>query len=168
LSTTALIRINLTWRVLRLARTLHDRREDTVTHWRSDGPPEMRERSVDPCQGVPRRPSLVSSSIEPGHRTVPIRDEEGLCVPLEVKTWSPLVFTLFIVALVGCKSTGSGMGESATGDVKAHFTWQQSIRNRSHARPMVILPNRRPEPCRAWRSNVECRFGLPWRVGWRV
>jgi hypothetical protein len=41
---------------------------------------------------------------------------------LEVKTWSPLVFALLIVAMVGCKSTGSGMGGSATGDVKAHFT----------------------------------------------
>ena len=45
---------------------------------------------------------------------------------LEVKTWSPLMFALLIVTMVSCKSTGSGMGESATGDVKAHFTWQQS------------------------------------------
>lgn len=45
---------------------------------------------------------------------------------LKINTWSPLVFALLIVAMVGCKSTGSGMGESATGDVKAHFTWQQS------------------------------------------
>jgi hypothetical protein len=37
-----------------------------------------------------------------------------------------LEFALFIVAMVDCKSTGSGMGESATGDVHAHFKWQQS------------------------------------------
>jgi hypothetical protein len=37
-----------------------------------------------------------------------------------------LEFALLIVAMVGCKSTGSGMGESATGNVRAHFTWQQS------------------------------------------
>jgi len=45
---------------------------------------------------------------------------------LEFKTLSLLVFALLIVAMIGCKSTGGGMGESATGDVKAHFTWQQS------------------------------------------
>lgn len=45
---------------------------------------------------------------------------------LEIKTLSPLVFALLIVAMVGCENTGSGMGESATGDVHAHFTWQQS------------------------------------------
>ena len=31
-----------------------------------------------------------------------------------------------LVVLVGCKSTGSGTGESSSGDVQAHFTWQQS------------------------------------------
>jgi hypothetical protein len=45
---------------------------------------------------------------------------------LEVKSWSPSVFALLIVAMIGCKSTGSGMEESASGDVKAHFEWQQS------------------------------------------
>ena len=44
----------------------------------------------------------------------------------EVKTWSRLVFALLIIAMIGCKSTGSGIGESATGDVQARFTWQQS------------------------------------------
>ena len=34
-------------------------------------------------------------------------------------TWNPLVFVLLIVVTVGCKSTGSGIGESATGDVQA-------------------------------------------------
>ena len=45
---------------------------------------------------------------------------------LETKTWSPLVFVLLIVVTVGCKSTGSGTGESESGDVQVHFTWQQS------------------------------------------
>jgi hypothetical protein len=31
----------------------------------------------------------------------------------------------FLVVPVGCKSTGSGKGESSSGDVQAHFTWQQ-------------------------------------------
>lgn len=40
---------------------------------------------------------------------------------------SSLTFGLFLVAaLVGCKSTGQGMGESRTGDVKASFTWEES------------------------------------------
>jgi hypothetical protein len=42
------------------------------------------------------------------------------------KTWNPLVFMLLIVVAVGCKSTGSGTGESDTGDVQVHFGWQQS------------------------------------------
>jgi hypothetical protein len=38
-----------------------------------------------------------------------------------------LVFGLSLAAiLVGCKSTGSGSGESRSGDVKVNFTWQQS------------------------------------------
>jgi hypothetical protein len=45
---------------------------------------------------------------------------------LEIKTSNPLIFVLLIVVAVGCKSTGSGMGESDNGDVQAHFTWQQS------------------------------------------
>ena len=45
---------------------------------------------------------------------------------LETKTWNPLVFVLLIVVTVGCKSTGSGTGESESGDVQVHFTWQQS------------------------------------------
>jgi hypothetical protein len=45
---------------------------------------------------------------------------------LETKTWSPLVFVLLIVVTAGCKSTGSGTGESDSGDVQVHFTWQQS------------------------------------------
>jgi hypothetical protein len=45
---------------------------------------------------------------------------------LEVKTWSRLGFALLIVAMIGCESIGSGVGESATGEVKAHFTWKQS------------------------------------------
>ena len=45
---------------------------------------------------------------------------------LVTMTWNPLVFVLLIVVTVGCKSTGSGIGESATGDVQARFTWQQS------------------------------------------
>jgi hypothetical protein len=43
---------------------------------------------------------------------------------LVTMTWNPLVFVLLIVVTVGCKSTGSGMGESNTGDVQARFTWQ--------------------------------------------
>ena len=45
---------------------------------------------------------------------------------LVTMTWNPLVFVLLIVVTVGCKSAGSGIGESATGDVQARFTWQQS------------------------------------------
>jgi hypothetical protein len=41
---------------------------------------------------------------------------------LEIKTSNPLIFVLLIVVAVGCKSTGSGMGESDNGDVQAHFT----------------------------------------------
>jgi hypothetical protein len=44
----------------------------------------------------------------------------------ETKTSNLLVFVLLIVVAVGCKSAGSGMGESDSGDVQAHFTWQQS------------------------------------------
>ena len=36
-----------------------------------------------------------------------------------------LVFGLFVV-LGGCKSTGSGSGESTSGDVQAQFTWEQT------------------------------------------
>jgi hypothetical protein len=38
-----------------------------------------------------------------------------------------LMFGLLLGALlVGCKSTGGGMGESRTGDVKVSFMWEQS------------------------------------------
>jgi hypothetical protein len=33
---------------------------------------------------------------------------------------------LLVASLVGCKSTGEGMGESRTGDVKVSFMWEQS------------------------------------------
>jgi hypothetical protein len=42
------------------------------------------------------------------------------------KICNPLVFILLIVVTVGCKSTGSGTGESDKGDVQVHFNWQQS------------------------------------------
>jgi hypothetical protein len=45
---------------------------------------------------------------------------------LKTKTWSPLAFVLLIVVTAGCESTGSGTGESESGDVQVHFTWQQS------------------------------------------
>jgi hypothetical protein len=45
---------------------------------------------------------------------------------LETKTSRLLVFALLIVVAVGCKSTGSGTGESDSGDVQVHFTWQES------------------------------------------
>jgi hypothetical protein len=41
-----------------------------------------------------------------------------------IQIWSALAFSLLIV--VGCKSTGSGTGASNSGEVQAHFTWQQS------------------------------------------
>ena len=40
-----------------------------------------------------------------------------------------LVVGLVLSAILGgCKSTGSGSGESRSGDVKVNFTWQQSDR----------------------------------------
>jgi hypothetical protein len=41
---------------------------------------------------------------------------------LVTMTCNPLVFVMLIVVTVGCKSTGSGTGESATGDVQARLT----------------------------------------------
>jgi hypothetical protein len=41
-----------------------------------------------------------------------------------IRILSALAFSLLV--MVGCKSTGSGSGTSNTGDVQAHFTWQQS------------------------------------------
>lgn len=39
---------------------------------------------------------------------------------------SILLAVFFTAILIGCKSTGSGIGESRSGDVKVDFTWQQS------------------------------------------
>lgn len=40
--------------------------------------------------------------------------------------WSAALFVLFIVIMAGCKSVGSGTGESDNGEVQVRFTWQQS------------------------------------------
>jgi hypothetical protein len=59
-----------------------------------------------------------------------------------------LEFALFIVAMVDCKSTGSGMGESATGDVHAHFKWQQSDAVSGTLTAMVSKQNGLKRPTR--------------------
>jgi hypothetical protein len=54
---------------------------------------------------------------------------------------SSLTFGLFLVAaLVGCKSTGQGMGESPTGDVKASFTWEESGPSSGMVKATVTKP----------------------------
>ena len=93
---------------------------------------------------------------------------------LEFKTLSPLVFALLIVAMIGCKSTGGGMGESATGDVKAHFTWQQSDPASGTLTAMVSKQNGTEETYEGKfyqitnNSQIDTLGPLwhPWHPGW--
>ncbi len=39
---------------------------------------------------------------------------------------APIFGMLFCASLAGCKSTGTGVGQNRTGEVKASFTWEQS------------------------------------------
>ena len=57
---------------------------------------------------------------------------------------STLVLALGI-ALVSCKSTGEGMGESHSGDIKATFTWEQSAPTSGTLRATVTKPGSAPE-----------------------
>jgi hypothetical protein len=53
----------------------------------------------------------------------------------------PLQFGLLLgAAVVGCKSTGEGMGESRTGDVQANFTWEQSAPSSGKLTATVTKP----------------------------
>jgi len=53
-----------------------------------------------------------------------------------------LCLALFLgAALMGCKSTGQGTGESNTAGVKAHFTWEQSAPSSGTLKATVTMPD---------------------------
>jgi hypothetical protein len=57
-----------------------------------------------------------------------------------------LLFGLLLGAvLLGCKSTGQGMGESRTGDVKVSFTWEESGPSSGMLKATVTKPDGTPE-----------------------
>jgi hypothetical protein len=84
-----------------------------------------------------------------------------------------LVFALLIVAMIGCKSTGSGMGESATGDVQARFTWQQSDPLSGTLTAMVSGQNSETYAGKFYQITRNSRIDTlgplwhPWHPGWR-
>ncbi len=58
-----------------------------------------------------------------------------------MKAYVSLLFGILLgVALAGCKSTGEGMGESHTGDVKVSFMWEQSAPTSGTMRATVTQP----------------------------
>lgn len=88
---------------------------------------------------------------------------------------SSLVFGLFLAAiLVGCKSTGSGSGESRSGDVKVNFTWQQSEAASGTLAATVTDPSGQQETYQGkfyqitQNSRIETIGGLwdPWYPRW--
>jgi hypothetical protein len=88
---------------------------------------------------------------------------------------SSLVVGLFLAAiLVGCKSTGSGSGESRSGDVKVNFTWQQSEAVSGTLAATVTDPSGRQETYQGkfyqitQNSHIETIGGLwdPWYPRW--
>jgi hypothetical protein len=84
--------------------------------------------------------------------------------------------SLLIVAvtLAGCKSTGTGSGESGTGDVKATFMWQETGPSQGNLRATVIYPGGNSEVYdgkfyQVTRdSRIETLGGLwdPWYPAW--
>ena len=89
-----------------------------------------------------------------------------------IQIWSALAFSLLI--MVGCKSTGSGTGASNTGDVQAHFTWQQSEATSGTLTAIVSYPGGSQETYAGKfyqitrNSTVESMGPLwyPWHPGW--
>jgi hypothetical protein len=89
-------------------------------------------------------------------------------------TWNTLVFVMLIVVTVGCKSTGSGIGESTTGDVQARFTWQQSDALSGTLTAMVSGQNDSEtytgkfyQITRNSRIDTLGPLWHPWHPGWR-
>ena len=89
-----------------------------------------------------------------------------------IQIWSALAVSLLI--MVGCKSTGSGTGASNTGDVQAHFTWQQSEATSGTLTAIVSYPGGSQETYAGKfyqitrNSTVESMGPLwyPWHPGW--
>jgi hypothetical protein len=82
--------------------------------------------------------------------------------------------TILGAALCGCKSTGRGMGESHTGDVRARFTWEQSAPTSGTLTATVTTPGGPPQTYTGkfyqitQDSQVETMADLwaPWYPGW--
>jgi hypothetical protein len=89
-----------------------------------------------------------------------------------IQIWSALAFSLLI--MVGCKSTGSGTGASNTGDVQAHFTWQQSEATSGALTAIVSYPGGLQETYsgkfyQITRNSTVDTLGplwYPWHPGW--
>ncbi|HZZ15827.1 MAG TPA: hypothetical protein VFE08_07690 [Candidatus Sulfotelmatobacter sp.] len=89
-----------------------------------------------------------------------------------IQIWSALAFSLLI--MVGCKSTGSGTGASNTGDVQAHFTWEQSEATSGALTAIVSYPGGLQETYsgkfyQITRNSTVDTLGplwYPWHPGW--
>jgi len=86
-----------------------------------------------------------------------------------------LVVGLVLSAILGgCKSTGSGSGESRSGDVKVNFTWQQSEATSGTLAAAVTDPSGQQETYQGkfyqitQNSRIETVGGLwdPWYPRW--
>ncbi|MFZ1906346.1 MAG: hypothetical protein WAU56_13260 [Steroidobacteraceae bacterium] len=55
-------------------------------------------------------------------------------------SWGASMFGLLLLytAILGCKSTGEGMGQSPTGDIKATFTWEETGPTKGTLKATVI------------------------------
>jgi hypothetical protein len=86
-----------------------------------------------------------------------------------------LLLGLFVgTALIGCKSTGQGTGESRTGDAKVSFTWEESGPTSGKLKATVIRPDGKQESYEGkfyqitQDTHVETIGDLwsPWYPGW--
>ena len=96
-----------------------------------------------------------------------------------MRTSRLLISSMFVLALgmalVSCKSTGQGMGESHSGDIKATFTWEQSAPTSGTLRATVTKPGSAPETyegkfyqiTRDTRIDTIADVWSPWYPGWR-
>ena len=86
-----------------------------------------------------------------------------------------ILVLLASTAGVSCKSTGQGMGESHSGDIKATFTWEESAPTSGTLRATVTKPGNAPETyegkfyqiTRDTQINTIGDMWSPWYPGWR-
>jgi hypothetical protein len=100
-----------------------------------------------------------------GYHFVKIRPSNALSI---------LAGLLLTALLLGCRSTGTGMGESPTGDVKASFTWEQRGPSTGMLTATVTKPTGEQEQYEGKfyqirdDTRVDTIAGLwdPWYPGW--